>query len=437
MSFTLESYHTFLSHDLIINTAKETGFMKRNKGVSPVDFLKSLLIPSLNVASDPLRKISLELSKSKIYVSRQSIFEKLNQSCVDFLELLLKSLVSKTQGNSKVFNLQGLTHNIPQVLIADSSTITLDPIHKEAFPGLSSKLKSMIKILLAIDPMTLSISSIELAEGKKSDQKLNEHLFNFKKDALILKDLGFSSVKDQEKIELHKGKYISRVKLDTHFYIPQTPRITKDGKIIKSSRFEKIDISKIYKDLKENEVVNTTYYFKNGDNFYSKRTIITKVPDHKLERRRKSAESKVRSSEHKISEKTEQMLPFNIYVTNLKEEEIPAENIHTIYARRWDIELIFKKLKSTYDLDKVKVKVRIERILIQIYSKLILFALECLYTQDIVKALPQVAVSPAKIGKFLKSYLEGVFKSGKKQKIPLNYLIIQLKKDIKKSRSNK
>lgn len=434
MFFSLEHYSKFLTTDFILSAAKKTGFMIRNKGVSPTIFLDILLNPNLNVASDSLGRICLELSKYDIFITKQSIFEKLTKNCTDFLEIILESLILQTQKNKKVISFNNLSENISSIQIADSSGIALDSIHSDIFPGISAKLKSRIKLLLSLDPRTLSISTIQLSEGKKSDQNLNEHLFNFRENTLILKDLGFTSIKDQEKIELQKGKYISRVKLNTDFYLPTTPKYMKNGKTIKESRFKKIDIPEFYKNLEEGKVINTTYYFKNGSNFYSRRVIISKVPAEKLAIREEATTSKVRDSEHEISEKTRAMIPFTIYVTNLKIDEVSSENIHGIYARRWDIEIIFKKLKSVYNIDKVKVKVNIERILIQIYSKLILFALECLYAQDIHSIIPNIELSSLRIGNFIKFNFEKVLRTKEKISIPIKFLVKQVKKDIKKSR---
>lgn len=432
MSFSLEHFSKFLTSNFILDAAKQTGFMSRNKGVSPIDFLNTLLNPNLNVASDSLNRICLELSEQNIFVTKQSIFEKLNKNCTNFLELVLTTLILQTQQNKKVFKINGLYDEISSIQIADSSGIALDSIHSDRFPGLSSKLKSRIKILLSLDPTTLSIDSIELAEGKKSDHTLNEHLFNFKKNTLILKDLGFTSVKDQEKIDLQNGKYISRVKLDTDFYRIIKPKMMKNGKIIKNSNFEKVDISILHKDLKEGCVEDEVYYFKNKKNFYLRRVIISKVPSEKLDIRIESATSKVRDDKHEISEKTRTMLPFTIYVTNLKAKDVSAEKIHGIYAKRWDIEIIFKKLKSIYQIDKVKVKVNIERILIQIYSKLILFVLECLYTQELHSILHNMELSSLKIGKFISFGLGKILKTKEKILFPLNFLAKHLKKEIKK-----
>ena len=44
---------------------------------------------------------------------------------------------------------------------------------------------------------------------------------------------------------------------------------------------------------------------------------------------------------------------WRYYVTNLSAEEFPAEEIAAIYRLRWEIELLFRELKSAYRLDEV------------------------------------------------------------------------------------
>jgi len=59
-----------------------------------------------------------------------------------------------------------------------------------------------------------------------------------------------------------------------------------------------------------------------------------------------------------------------MYITNIPGDMIPKEAIFSIYSLRWQIELFFKSLKSTLEIDKVK-KVKLERIQCHLYGTLI------------------------------------------------------------------
>ena len=45
---------------------------------------------------------------------------------------------------------------------------------------------------------------------------------------------------------------------------------------------------------------------------------------------------------------------YHVYLTNIPKEKLDPEEIASLYGARWEIELIFKELKSRYALDVIK-----------------------------------------------------------------------------------
>ena len=43
---------------------------------------------------------------------------------------------------------------------------------------------------------------------------------------------------------------------------------------------------------------------------------------------------------------------YRLYITNLPAEEFTAEEIATLYRARWEVELLFRELKSRYSLGR-------------------------------------------------------------------------------------
>lgn len=44
---------------------------------------------------------------------------------------------------------------------------------------------------------------------------------------------------------------------------------------------------------------------------------------------------------------------YHVYLTNLPVDVLSAEEVATLYGCRWEVELVFKELKSEYALDRV------------------------------------------------------------------------------------
>ena len=47
---------------------------------------------------------------------------------------------------------------------------------------------------------------------------------------------------------------------------------------------------------------------------------------------------------------------YHVYLTNISKDDLTPEDVAKLYGARWDIELIFKELKSRYDLDVVNTR---------------------------------------------------------------------------------
>ena len=45
---------------------------------------------------------------------------------------------------------------------------------------------------------------------------------------------------------------------------------------------------------------------------------------------------------------------YHVYITNISDELLTAKDIADLYRGRWEIELVFKELKSKYQLDIVE-----------------------------------------------------------------------------------
>jgi IS4 transposase len=59
-----------------------------------------------------------------------------------------------------------------------------------------------------------------------------------------------------------------------------------------------------------------------------------------------------------------------MYITNTEKAKISAEAIRNIYRLRWQVELVFKTWKSTYNIDKTH-KMKYERWMTLFYAKML------------------------------------------------------------------
>jgi IS4 transposase len=69
--------------------------------------------------------------------------------------------------------------------------------------------------------------------------------------------------------------------------------------------------------------------------------------------RRRKANRLAKSHRYTSSKRNKKLLNLSIFITNVPESKISAEQVLTIYRVRWQIKLLFKLYKSHIRLDKL------------------------------------------------------------------------------------
>jgi transposase len=104
------------------------------------------------------------------------------------------------------------------------------------------------------------------------------------------------------------------------------------------------------------------------------RLILYKLTKNQLDKRTEKCKKNAKKKGIEKSDNTIQLLGISIYITNIEESVLSAEQVHEFYSLRWQIEIIFKTWKSIFHIHGVK-QVKIERFQCQLYGKLILLLL--------------------------------------------------------------
>lgn len=150
------------------------------------------------------------------------------------------------------------------------------------------------------------------------------------------------------------------------------------------------------------------------------RMILAPVPQTVTnERIRKAKQGGKRTKGYQISKEYKIKACYNIYITNVPEQIMPAEEVINSYKLRWQIELIFKTWKSNLNIHKMK-PMKKERMECQLIAKLIWILLNSQLLQIANYALKSTDVelgcSPTKF-----------FKRAKKFSQTLRYVIDNIK----------
>ena len=340
------------------NLSKEAGFTLRQRKASADQWLLSFFALSLQSQfsfSNWAIQLSLIIKDS---ISKQGLWKRLNQAHRDFLESVLKKVISQQIddfSSQNAINKNLLFNKFGRVLIQDSTTIRL-PVHfNKIFPGnrANGSLKSLLKIQAIINLKNHHFPLLEVNKYKENDQKFSSTSASvFQKGDLIIRDLGYFVLKNLSQITQKGAFYISKLRYGVNIY-------DQEG--------SQIDLLKV---VKNKSVWEQEVYL--GKQKIKTRITVFKVSEATAEKRRRKAKND-RDKRLNHSKKYYQLLGYDILISNVETEILSAYQVKQAYALRWRIETIFKTWKSHLNLQKRITDQMIdpEKILILIHYTLI------------------------------------------------------------------
>jgi hypothetical protein len=181
-----------------------------------------------------------------------------------------------------------------------------------------------------------SCRQLELTE-KKEGEKLS--LFEFGKGDIVIADRNYGNMKAIEYVKEKGAEFILRLKTGCfNMY---------DG------QGKKIDILEYGKSLKDWESTEVECYYKQGKELKQLKVCLMKKGEAETQKTEKKLRRKANRNQRQLSEKSISHNNYIIVATNLF---YTSEQIFELYRARWQIELVFKRLKSLFGFGNVPAK---------------------------------------------------------------------------------
>ena len=365
------------SKDEIEEIARETSFVKRKGKIKAWEFVCLCCFMDVEVANNTLVTLCAKLSaKIGVVISNQALDQRLNERCVEFLKKIFEKLLRQSITNNTHIKSIWDEH-FKRIRILDSTAFQVPENYKDTYPGSGGcSQPSGVKIQLEYELKSGNFLNIEVGAGSASDNTFGSKIRDtIKGGDLILRDLGYFSFEDFLDIEKKEAFYISRLKPNIAVYIENDEvEYYKNGTPKKSSLFKRIYISDIMKQMKDGERYEIKYAYIGKEKKLKTRMVLYKLTKEQLKKRSEKCEKNSKKKGIKKSDNTIELLGISIYITNIDEEILNAEQIYEFYSLRWGVEIIFKTWKSVFHVHAVK-QVKIERFQCQLYGKLILLLL--------------------------------------------------------------
>lgn len=330
--------------------AKESQFKRRESKLTPTAFIRAL-IKSCFSQQFGLEVFRCALKEQEVLITKQGLQERFNENTVKFLQLLASASLNhfKTERLPQM----NLFEQFTALNIIDSSILSLNSALSKLFKGSGGAASTAaIKVQLMFDSLNGQIKNLELTSGCDNDQGFDNFLDSQQKGALYLMDLGYFKLSSFKKIIDGGAFFVSRL-------LTGTLLMTEDEK-----PFDLLTTCLNSKAIFSQELL------MGAEAKIKVRLVARRLPDAIAEQRQRRLKADYRRRGKKPSEKLLALQSWSIYITNTSEAQISNEDIHTAYASRWQIELLFKLSKSLMRLDVINTS-KSPRVLIEIYGKFI------------------------------------------------------------------
>ena len=339
--------------------ARKSGFVQRSD--AKLDGYNFMIAMTLGGVCSVNRSLSSLVSSISNVVTRTALHDRMNQGAVDFMISVLEYTIGRLHKDRCALSV-GALRRFNRILIWDSSGWGVHDRLQKVFEGKGgSGSKAGIFLQYAFDLKSSALEFFDIAPGTANDQHYRKQIQDVTATHdLLLFDRGYFNLDLFRTIGEKAGHYICRFKIGTTLY-------AKDRET-----HQKIDLCKLLRRCQDKRVLEFQAFL--GREKLPSRIVCTKLPPAVVNRKIRKMKKEAKSRGKHVSKERLLMTRWCVFITNVPSEKLTAEQVTALYRLRWSIELIFKQLKSTYNIDKISHKNE-HRLLCEMYGVLILTAL--------------------------------------------------------------
>jgi hypothetical protein len=319
-----------LRHIDINAIAKNTKFIRRRSQKFSAEGILSTLIKCVIIGKGSFNQIATDLKFTQAKpISRQGVFFRINESCVNFLRQTAYELLA-----SMAIPVNGICckHGIKRILTEDSTFQMIGARNSGNYPAHGNKQGATagFKMDLIYDLLTGSPVNQGLFSGTTQDKKIGKVMLDFiNAGDLVLRDMGYFSASVFRAIGALKAFWLSRLPANVNVEMLDGTHLEK---LLRSRSNDMID-----------EVV-----FVGNDRLLC-RLVAVRADDELATQRRRSRR---KASKNTPSHQALVRDGWHLLLTNL-EERLTKEELFEIYRLRWNVEVRFKAWKQALRMKDV------------------------------------------------------------------------------------
>jgi len=312
------------------NAAQETGLIKRERKIVP-EVMFWVLTLSFGVR---LQRSLASLKRSYEKASDETLsdsswYYRFTPELVSFLKAcVIHAIEHLAKEQNRVLNKR--LDKFHDVLIQDSTIIRLHESLSKKWPAARSrKVAAGVKVGTLVSAVADGPKCVTICPESTNDLK-TMRIGPWIKDRIILLDLGFFKYQLFTRIKENGGYFVSRLKNNADPFIIAVNRTHRGRSIDVKGKYLSEILPKLKRQVLDVEV-----------------EVSFKRRSYKDKQKKDIEQFRLVAIFNEEDEK------YHVYLTNISLDVLESEEVAKLYGARWEVELIFKELKSKYALDVV------------------------------------------------------------------------------------
>jgi hypothetical protein len=324
-----------LEQDQIEDLARRSGFVQKRSKITGVIFAFLLLIETRQIKPASLNELSAKLGMHGILVSKQGLDNRFNDAAAVFMQQLTDRVLAAKLDRKDVLD---LSVKFRRIMIKDSTVFQLPESCALKFPGSGGGASTAgIKIQYEYDLKAMGTVFLQAQPAIAPDN--TNYLKDIRPMDLCLEDLGYITQQHLEEVIQGQAYFLCRLNYGSRLFIQ------------KDDHYFPVDIDRIVRKMKNGQMMQLSVYL--GKNKIPVRVIFERVPNEVAAEKRRKLKTDKQNKRKGLTLGRLAFCDVNAYITNAGEDLLPKTLIRSIYSLRWQVEIIFKTWKSTFNLDKV------------------------------------------------------------------------------------
>ena len=347
MFFTTFSafFERALATETIGRLADQTRWRQRRGKIDPAEFQRGLMLGQLSAARLTLAAHIQSLSAP---VSRQAVDQRFDERAVAFTQATFAHVLAcALEFAPDQPQAVALRANFSAVYLLDSTSFDCPASLQTLFPSCGGHgSPANVKVLLRYDVLSGQLEPLHVLAGKRSDQgQAQGAAARLQPNQLQIQDKGFADSKAWQAATTQRAYLLTPWSQGTTLWerpAPDQPEVPVDvAAVLAATTANQVDWSALQAG-------------KPGHRAGPLRLAAFRRPPASAARQRRGLCEMMRTQGRVPSAKALQLAGWLLLLTNAPVTQLPTAMLGYVYRLRWQVELIFRQLKSVLRLDQTE-----------------------------------------------------------------------------------